>query len=757
MSSAPSSVSSDQRPKGAVVVAIAAWVAWGMFAETVASGGPTDAGLGAVTFIAALAGATLTCILRAWESRTLRRVAVAGAVAAYGWSAAAYAFAGDAATKAFPSIYDSGLVAFYALALVAVVQFIRTHVIGTPRAIWLDAAALAAAASAVGGTLLLPALGAHPTAGAIGNLLYVLSDLTLLAFVFAAWGLSGWRSVPTLWCFAGGALALALADGSYVVAGGTGSPPTISVILWPAAMLLIATATFWQPEPRRAVVSSWAKVGVPTVAAATSLAVLGASHGRLAEWFAIAALSIVVIRLVQNLRENSELFATVAKAAITDPLTGLGNRQLLLDRLEAGLERSRIDGDRLAVLFLDIDDFKLINDSLGHAVGDEVLGIVARRLTGVLRGERSDTVARLGGDEFVVLMNGLHQVADAGMVAQRILDALRSPIQVGEHQLAVDASLGVTIADGGEARSPVEILRDADTAMYAAKYGGKGNFRLFADEMHEAMVERVELTGEIRSALAGDEFRLLFQPQVDLETGAVVGVEALVRWDHPCRGLLTPDAFIPMAEATGIIADLDDWVLGAACVQARAWHDAGHELPVAINISPRRLAAGGLAERVERALADTGLPGSALEIEITESSAVENDEDTIWTLQRLRSRGVAVAIDDFGTGHSSLGRLQAFPVDRLKIDRSFVSPLGETRAARGSIAAAMVAIADSLGLHVIAEGVETVAQWEALRSLGCPVAQGFLFARPLPADEVQRLFGRSLVDEAQIPSEPVVA
>ena len=755
MPPSPSASSPPARSR-ATAVACCVWLAWLAFAVTVATGHPGQRGAGAIYFVAALAGPPVICVVRAWESRVWRRLILGGAVAAYSWSAAGYAFDATGATSHFPSLYDSGLLLFYGLALVTVVQFIRRYVIGTPAAIWLDASALAASASAAGSALLLPALGSHPDSGQLGQLFYVIGDLTLLAFTFAAWGLSGWRRAPTLWCFAGGALALAAADGAYVAIGGAGQPPVLSVALWPAAMLLIACATFWEPEPRQAVVSIWARVGVPAVAASTALVVVAASDGFFPETFAVIGLGLVVIRLVQNLLENSRLFATVAAAAITDPLTRLANRDLLLDRLAEALACPRRDAGCLAVLFLDLDDFKVVNDSLGHATGDEVLRIVARRLRRVLRTDaesarvQADTVARLGGDEFVVLIDGLPSIAEAGHVAQRILDVVREPILVSGHEIVVDASLGVTTSHGPDARTPIEILRDADTAMYAAKASGKGAALFFEDDMHVAMLARAELTNEIRSAVATEQFRLLYQPQVDLITGAIVGVEALARWEHPARGLLTPDVFIPVAEATGVIVGLDDWVIGAACRQARAWHDEGFTLPVAINISARRLAAGGLADHVEATLRETGLSPAALEIEITETAAVTHDDETIATLHRLRQQGVAVAIDDFGMGHSSLGRLHAFPVDRLKIDRSFVAPLEDDIDAERSIAAAMLAMGRSLGLRVVAEGVETAGQWAALRSLDCEVAQGFLFARPLPAADVTAMLGRSVFDLTEL-------
>ncbi|MGY1619877.1 putative bifunctional diguanylate cyclase/phosphodiesterase [Geodermatophilus sp. SYSU D00691] len=426
----------------------------------------------------------------------------------------------------------------------------------------------------------------------------------------------------------------------------------------------------------------------------------------------------------------------LARLALHDPLTGLANRALMRDRLEHALAARRVPR-RDAVLLLDLDDFKSVNDVFGHGAGDAVLTEVARRLQACVRPD--DTVARLGGDEFVVLMEDVDGRGDASAVAERLLSAIGRPVPWGAERFEVGCSIGITLTGTLDRRGPDELLRDADIAMYAAKAAGRNRARLFEPGMHDDVVAHNRLVGELREAIPGGQLRLLFQPQVDLRSGRVDGVEGLVRWEHPERGLLAPDAFLPVAESTGLVDEIDDWVLETACTQLRAWADAGlAPLRIAINVSARTLARGDLpaavAARSDRAGVDVG----RLELEVTETLAIGSDTDAAGTLDGVRRLGTSVAIDDFGMGHSSFSRLQAFPLDRLKIDRSFVAPLGPGTAER-SIAGAMIALGTSLGLGVVAEGVETCEQLAALQELGCRSAQGFLFSPPVPADEVERL------------------
>jgi diguanylate cyclase (GGDEF)-like protein/PAS domain S-box-containing protein len=419
--------------------------------------------------------------------------------------------------------------------------------------------------------------------------------------------------------------------------------------------------------------------------------------------------------------------------ATHDPLTGLANRSLMHQRLEQALARP---GGRAALLLLDLDDFKSVNDAFGHVVGDAVLVEVARRLESCTR--PADLVARLGGDEFVVVLDGADDEA-ATAVAARVLEVLEQPVEHDGERFPVGASIGITLTAPAEGRGATELLRDADIAMYDAKAAGKGRRRMFQTAMYDEVVAHAELVRDLRDAVGNGELTVRYQPQVDLKSGQVTGVEALVRWQHPERGLLTPDLFIDAAESTGIICDIDDWVLTEACSQLRAWDDSGlAPLRLAVNVSPQRLVTGDLAESVTAALAAVGLPPGRLEIEITETVGVEHEAQAVTAIRQVRALGVHVAIDDFGMGHSGLDRLRAYPLDRLKIDRSFIAPLAESTA-KGSIADAMIALGNSLGLEVIAEGVEDEEHIRALLQLGCTLAQGYLFSRPATPGDLERL------------------
>ncbi|MDQ3632018.1 MAG: EAL domain-containing protein [Actinomycetota bacterium] len=443
---------------------------------------------------------------------------------------------------------------------------------------------------------------------------------------------------------------------------------------------------------------------------------------------------------VATARKLAGQAAELSRLAWHDPLTGLANRVLMRDRLEHALAPG---GARSAVLLFDLDEFKAVNDVFGHAVGDAVLVEVARRLAACVC--PADTVARLGGDEFVVLLPDVEGSDGVVAVANRILAALNEPIDIADQHFLVNASIGIILSDGTLDRGPTEMLRDADIAMYAAKRAGKGRYQLFEADMYAELVAHNELIRDLRSAVAGGQLRLLYQPQVDLPSGRMSSVEALVRWQHPTRGLLTPDRFISLAESTGMIGHIDDWVLVEACRQLREWDDAGlPPLNMAVNVSAHRLVAGDLAATIETVLGETAIASERLEIELTETVAVEHDAVAVQALTRVRKLGVRVAIDDFGMGHSALSRLQTFPVDRLKIDRSFIAPLTQG-AERGSLADAMIAIGRSLGLDVVAEGVETREHLRALRTLGCGSAQGYLFSKPVAAREIERLMRGHLV------------
>ncbi|HYD80177.1 MAG TPA: EAL domain-containing protein [Paucimonas sp.] len=422
--------------------------------------------------------------------------------------------------------------------------------------------------------------------------------------------------------------------------------------------------------------------------------------------------------------------------ATHDGLTGLPNRILLRDRLEQALTRARRNQESVAVLFIDLDHFKIINDSIGHDAGDALLCQVAERLQAIFREE--DTVARHGGDEFVVVMERVTGEEDVIDAANRVLQAMSASIIVGEHEFYAACSIGIGLhpKDGVEA---AELMKNADTAMYQAKAAGRNTFRFYAADMNVRAHVRFELEAAMRHAIVRKEFVLHYQPQVELGSGRLIGFEALVRWQHPTLGLLEPGRFIGLAEDTGMIVQIGEWVLREACRQLKQWQEQTQEdYFVAVNLSARQFGDGNLLQLVDSALAESKLAAQCLELEITESLLMENPETGADTLRELRSRGVKLSIDDFGTGYSSLGYLKRFPLDKLKIDSSFVRDI-TTDPDDAAIATAIIAMAHRLKLKVIAEGVETEGQLGYLRAHDCDEVQGYFFSRPLPADACTQL------------------
>ena len=442
----------------------------------------------------------------------------------------------------------------------------------------------------------------------------------------------------------------------------------------------------------------------------------------------LALVEAVADRVAGALALNRRL-AELETQAFHDALTGLANRALFADRTEHALTRhSRIPGD-VAVVFLDLDNFKTVNDGLGHAAGDELLRRVADRLLGAVRA--GDTVARLGGDEFAVLLESVHGADDAVRVTTRLLESLSAPFTIGR-DVVVTASAGIAMADA----SASELLRDADVAMYRAKHSGKNRSVLFEPTMRDAAIERLDLERELRIALRRGELFLVYQPIVDVATHRIVGLEALVRWSHPTRGVLAPGSFIELAEQTALIVPLGRQVLRAACVQARAWIDGGWSaLPVSINVSPRQLADAAFVSDVMGALEESALDPRSLTLEITESVLVQHPDRAGETLRELRRLGVCIAIDDFGTGYSSLSYINDLPLDMLKIDRSFVASIAN----RAPVIETLFRLGRVLGFRTVAEGIETVEEFAAVRALGAALAQGYLFSRPLPPDEIRRV------------------
>ena len=438
-------------------------------------------------------------------------------------------------------------------------------------------------------------------------------------------------------------------------------------------------------------------------------------------------------QLASHISEREDDQRRMSYLARFDPLTGLINRFMFSDRLQNAIARARRDGGLVSLMFLDLDEFKAVNDRFGHTVGDGLLQEVAERLKASVR--ESDTVARIGGDEFTIVLEGAQRVEDAGHVATKILRALEAPFDVDGHTLHVTASIGIAIypVDGEDADA---LLRDADIAMYSAKSAGRNTYQYFTPQLREQTSERLFLIDGLRRALDnGQELDLMYQPFVDLATGRVLGVEALARWRHPELGLVYPSRFVPVAEETDLIIPMGEWVLHEACRQLKEWHDSGVTgITVSVNVSSRQLRRGNLVDSVEAALRLSGLDAEYLEIELTEGTLGDDTELARRTLERLREIGVKVSIDDFGTGYSSLSYLQRFPIDKLKIDKSFVSDVRETD--QSALPAAIIGLARSLNLDVIAEGVETTEQMRLLAGLGCYKMQGFLFSRPLRPGDV---------------------
>ena len=422
--------------------------------------------------------------------------------------------------------------------------------------------------------------------------------------------------------------------------------------------------------------------------------------------------------------------------ATHDALTGLPNRVLLDDRLTQAMARADRDGRPFALMVCDLDRFKLVNDSLGHAAGDELLQEVARRLAGLVRA--TDTVARMGGDEFMMLVTSIHHVDDARGLATRAVEVLQEPILIAQVDVHTSPSIGIAFypQDG---KSIEALIAHADAAMYCAKQRGRGSVQCFEGAMGAGIDNRVQLESDLHQAIALKQFELYYQPKVHTNSGVVRSAEALIRWVHPQRGVITPDAFIPLAEDCGLIGAIGEWVVKEACRQARVWCDAGlGPMRVSVNLSPSQFRGSGLIHSIRRALDEAGLEPQYLEVELTESAVMSDPEESIEILEQLSAMGVLVSVDDFGTGYSSMSYLRRLPIDKLKIDRVFINEI-VSRPEDASIVRAIVSLAHSLRLKVVAEGVETPAQLDFLKAVGCDEYQGYHFSRPLPSREFERV------------------
>jgi diguanylate cyclase (GGDEF)-like protein/PAS domain S-box-containing protein len=468
-----------------------------------------------------------------------------------------------------------------------------------------------------------------------------------------------------------------------------------------------------------------------------------------------ATVSQGVQRVNAFVRDTSERRAleAVTHQAFHDPLTDLANRSLFTERVAAALaRRGDSSGATVAVLLLDLDDFKTVNDSLGHAAGDELLVAVAARLRACVR--PGDTLARLAGDEFAILLDELDDKGDAIAVAKRVGTRLEVPFEIEAMEIAVRASIGISLGQTPDAR-PEDLMRDADVAMYGAKARGKGGFQVFEPHMRHAVVKRMELKADLRHALERGELHVRYQPTIRLDDESIVGAEALLRWEHAERGLIPPLDFIPLAEEMGLIVPIGRWVLGEACGHAVEWAKGWPELApltLSVNVSARQLQDRRFVGEVAEILSEHGLPSDQLVLELTESSLVEDPDQAVHRLRELRALGIRLAIDDFGTGYSSLAYLQRYPIEILKVHRAFVAELGR-HPDEPALAKAILQLAQHLGMQTIAEGVEDAAQVAALRALGCGFAQGYHFAAPLTADEFAVLLEQRATAEIGAPAE----
>ncbi|HSZ68872.1 MAG TPA: EAL domain-containing protein [Solirubrobacteraceae bacterium] len=457
------------------------------------------------------------------------------------------------------------------------------------------------------------------------------------------------------------------------------------------------------------------------------------------------SLDVTLVRMCESFEEErrkahdelSRRQEELAFLATHDPLTGLPNRTLILDRIEQMLVRGRRSQAPVAALFIDLDNFKSINDTLGHGAGDRLLKAVATRLRGAIRD--TDALGRLGGDEFVVIAEGMSLAAGPELIAERMLEALAPPFKLDESdsaRLAVTASVGIAM---GDRESAEEFLRDADIAMYRAKWDGKNRFVVFESGMQDAVQNRMELEMDLREALEKEQLFLVYQPTFDLQEMSPTGVEALLRWNSPSRGVVQPDDFVPLLEETGLITEIGRWVVQEATRQAAAWRESGYPIGVSVNVSARQLDTDEFVSDVRDALEESGLDAGALTIEITETTIMRDAQETVRRLTALKELGVRIAIDDFGTGYSSLSHLQQFPVDALKIDRSFIarltqSPEGET------LIRTLVQLGKAMSIETLAEGIERPHELDLLKDEHCDSGQGFLFARPLDAVTAEAFF-----------------
>jgi diguanylate cyclase (GGDEF)-like protein len=669
---------------------------------------------------------------------------------------AIYELAGN---KPYPSAGDALYLAFYPLMLAGVLRFPsaqRTR--GERVRLLLDLAVVAIGGSAVVIYVVLGPVALQGGSSALQkafSIAYPVGDMVLLV------GIATLLLGRPLQCSRLALRVLAVALVFYVTSDlifgyialhstyQTGDP--IDLLSMVALMLLaIAAAAQQSPEVAEEVPSTEERQRpsrVPYVAVAVGFGLLLFSQ-RQGSLFpglilTIAAVLLATLVSVRQFLAQRDLINTqrqLSHQSLHDALTGLPNRALALDRAQQMLARARRQQVPIAALFIDLDGFKNVNDTFGHAAGDELLRIVAKRLLTVIRD--ADTTARLGGDEFVILLDGSTLDAGPELVAERLLEVLRQPYDVSEElgrQLSVTGSIGIAVGINVTAD---ELLRNADLALYAAKAAGRNHYTLFESNMQSASTDKITLEMDLADALADEQMFLLYQPTFDLRSQSVIGVEALIRWRHPTRGIVSPEEFIPIAESNGLIIPIGRWVLREACRQASIWHDRGHRIGMSVNVSARQLDEDGFIEDVRNALKDTALDPATLTLEITETALMHDTAATAVRLELLKQLGVRIAIDDFGTGYSSLAYLRQFPADALKIDRSFIDGIA-TSDASAALIHTLVQLGKTLNIQTLAEGIEDRAQLETLQRQHCDQGQGFLFSRPLNVDAIEQFLDAS--------------
>jgi diguanylate cyclase len=640
-----------------------------------------------------------------------------------------------------PSVSDALYLLFYPCAYVTIVRLIGAHIRNIHASVWLDGAIGALSLAAVGSALVLEPV-IHTTHGNLAsvttNLAYPLVDLVLIVFVFGVFALTGWRPGRAWLLIVLGFAVTAIADSIYLfrIAEGTYRPGTVLDALWPAGLALLAFAAWSRPRAREEEghFANVAMMIVPCVFGAIALFLLIRADyvhlGVVPEALAGAALLVGMVRFAVTFNDVRRLSSIRERQARTDDLTGLANRRHFYAQLNAAIESCRRRGASFALLGIDLDHFKELNDTLGHYAGDLLLQQIGPRMQSVLRGEAA--VARLGGDEFGVI---LRDASVAAAVAERIHRALARPFELDDLTVSVQASVGIAVFPD-DAQTTNGLLQRADVAMYQAKED-RTRFAFYAPSSDTNSRERLGLVSELKSAIEQGGLVVHYQPQVDLRTNTVSGVEALVRWQHPRRGLLGPDQFVGVAEQTGVMRELTASVLEQALAQQRAWLDEGRELSLAVNVSATNLLDSAFLADLRRRMDHWRTPPGMLRLEITESVLIAEGSRVRNVIDSLGDLGVNLSLDDFGTGYSPLSYLRELPVTELKIDRSFVEAMMSDRDT-ATIVAAVIGLARRLGIDVVAEGIETAGQLEMLRSFECPFAQGYLFSRPLPAQVVGR-------------------